>query len=765
MPQRLPIVNSDDGTWGDILRQYLMKEHYDDGTDNAANGGHQKITVRAGTATAGTAPLKFTSGTLLTTPEAGAIEFNSDKLYFTKTTGPTRQTVATYDTTGSTGDIYYRDASSNFVALGIGGTNAVLNVTGGVPAWTTSPSLSSPTLSTPVITGTPTGTGVATAATASTLALRDANANLTADAFIATAASTPTAATTTTLDINSAQTQIFTGTTTQNVNLPTTSVVAGQTYTIVNQSTGAVTVRSSGANNILTLAANATGVFTAVVATPTTAAHWVATATVADKSLTVNNDLTLAGTDGKTLTVNNTLTLSGTDSTTMTFPSTNATIARTDAAQTFTGVQTFSNAPSFGALPTGSGVASAATASTLAARDANANLTADNFISTATSTATSATTTALDINSAQTQVFTGTTTQTVTLPTTSIVVGMSYTIVNQSTGAVTVQSSGANTVATLAANTSGRFTAVVATPTTAAHWIGDIKAAGSASADGDASTNTTTSVDGEVVLFNGTTGKSLKRATGTGLAKLTSGVLSTATAGTDYVTPSGTETISGKTLTAPRIANAGYIADANGNEQIIFNTTASAVNEISITNAATTGKPTIAATGGDADVTLNLTSKGSGTVQANGVDVVTTSASQTITSKTISGSSNTLSNIGLSSLSTTGTANSTTYLRGDGQWTAISAGMTRTFTTTSGSYTAGSTANTDYIYIIAGAHAGTLPAASGNTSRYTFKNTHTADVTLTRAGTDTIEGSTSITLSPSSSIDLVSNGTNTWIII
>lgn len=46
---------------------------------------------------------------------------------------------------------------------------------------------------------------------------------------------------------------------------------------------------------------------------------------------------------GKTFTVNNTLTLAGTDSTTMTFPTTTATIARTDAAQAFTGVQTFND--------------------------------------------------------------------------------------------------------------------------------------------------------------------------------------------------------------------------------------------------------------------------------------------------------------------------------------------------------------------------------------------------------------------------------------
>lgn len=67
------------------------------------------------------------------------------------------------------------------------------------------------------------------------------------------------------------------------------------------------------------------------------------TLTIADgKTLTANNNITIAGTDGKTLSVSNSLTLAGTDSTTMTFPSTSATIARTDAANTFTGTQTVS---------------------------------------------------------------------------------------------------------------------------------------------------------------------------------------------------------------------------------------------------------------------------------------------------------------------------------------------------------------------------------------------------------------------------------------
>ena len=134
--QRLPIVNSDDGVWGDIIRQYLMKEHYNDDTDNPINGGHQKITIRPGTATAGTAPLKFNSGTLLSSAEAGAVEFNTDTLYFTITTGTVRKKVAIYDdASGATGDLYYRDSSGNFVRLPVGGAGKTLRVSGGLPAW------------------------------------------------------------------------------------------------------------------------------------------------------------------------------------------------------------------------------------------------------------------------------------------------------------------------------------------------------------------------------------------------------------------------------------------------------------------------------------------------------------------------------------------------------------------------------------------------------------------------------------------------------
>jgi hypothetical protein len=135
-PQRLPIVNSDDAVWGDILRQYLMKEHFNDDTDNAANGGHKTITVKAGTSSAGTAPLKFTSGTLMTASEAGAMEFNNDALYFTVTTASTRKKVALYDDSlGATGDIYYRNSSGIFTRLAVGADGKVLKVASGQPAW------------------------------------------------------------------------------------------------------------------------------------------------------------------------------------------------------------------------------------------------------------------------------------------------------------------------------------------------------------------------------------------------------------------------------------------------------------------------------------------------------------------------------------------------------------------------------------------------------------------------------------------------------
>lgn len=73
----------------------------------------------------------------------------------------------------------------------------------------------------------------------------------------------------------------------------------------------------------------------------------------ADTGTTQTNTLSLklnnasrALTLGGDLTISNNLTFTGTNGTTMTFPSTNATIARTDTGQTFTGLNQFANASS-----------------------------------------------------------------------------------------------------------------------------------------------------------------------------------------------------------------------------------------------------------------------------------------------------------------------------------------------------------------------------------------------------------------------------------
>ena len=83
-------------------------------------------------------------------------------------------------------------------------------------------------------------------------------------------------------------------------------------------------------------------------------------------------------------------------------------------------------------------------------------------------------------------------------------------------------------------------------------------------------------------------------------------------------TISSTDTLSNKTLTAPKFADLGYIADANGNELIILDTVTSAVNEITLANAATGNNPTFTASGGDANVGIDLTPKGTGFVQIKG---------------------------------------------------------------------------------------------------------------------------------------------------
>ena len=85
---------------------------------------------------------------------------------------------------------------------------------------------------------------------------------------------------------------------------------------------------------------------------------------------------------------------------------------------------------------------------------------------------------------------------------------------------------------------------------------------------------------------------------------------------TGFITLSGTQTLTNKTLTTPKIGTS--ILDTNGNELAKLTATGSAVNEFTVANAATGGSPTLSATGGDSNIDLDLLAKGTGHVTVRG---------------------------------------------------------------------------------------------------------------------------------------------------
>ena len=80
------------------------------------------------------------------------------------------------------------------------------------------------------------------------------------------------------------------------------------------------------------------------------------------------------------------------------------------------------------------------------------------------------------------------------------------------------------------------------------------------------------------------------------------------------VTTGGTQTLTNKTLTSPKIGTS--ILDTNGNEVALITATSSAVNEVTFVNAATGNNPSIDASGGDTNIGLALKTKGTGVIQA-----------------------------------------------------------------------------------------------------------------------------------------------------
>lgn len=249
--------------------------------------------------------------------------------------------------------------------------------------------------------------------TISVLAAWDANKSLSATSFIPGFTTQATAAGTTVLTVASNSVQEFTGATTQTVTMPVVSTLAaGQSYTIINNSSGVVTVNSSGGNVIQAMAAGTTMQLRCVLITGTTAASWSKSYQIGTFPLSILNG--------------------------------------------GTGVTSVTSAP---------------TASAWAGWDANSNFSANSLIPGFQTTVTAAGTTVLTVGSKELQEFTGATTQTVTLPVASTLVpGQQFTIINNSSGNVTVNSSGGNAIQVMAANTTLYLDLVLASGTTAASW-------------------------------------------------------------------------------------------------------------------------------------------------------------------------------------------------------------------------------------------------------------------------------------------------------
>jgi hypothetical protein len=107
---------------------------------------------------------------------------------------------------------------------------------------------------------------------------------------------------------------------------------------------------------------------------------------------------------------------------------------------------------------------------------------------------------------------------------------------------------------------------------------------------------------------------------------------------TDFATAASTTTFTNKTLTAPKFADGGFIADAGGDETLVFGEVSTPVNELKITNAATGSGPIISSvstSSTDTNIDINVTPAGTGNVNlsADAVQIGDNNANATLTTQ------------------------------------------------------------------------------------------------------------------------------------
>jgi hypothetical protein len=183
------------------------------------------------------------------------------------------------------------------------------------------------------------------------------------------------------------------------------------------------------------------------------------------------------------------------------------------------------------------------------------------------------------------------------------------------------------------------------------------------------------------------------------------------------------------------------INDENDLEQIKFATTASAVNEFTVTNAATGNAPEISATGGDTNIDLNLTPKGIGRATFNGQGKIQSVAEKVTTEATAAtGTVNyDVLTQAVWNFTTDASANWTLNVRGDGSNTLNSIMDTGESITIAHIVSQGGTAYYNNAFEIDGSsvtpewQGGAAPDAGNANSldTYTYTIIKTADATFT----------------------------------